>query len=78
VVNPPARKKYQYWTGGRATGRFEDWVAAAEEHPGSWWPDWLHWLSAQAPERIPASKRKPGGRRKPLGDAPGEYVKVRA
>jgi polyhydroxyalkanoate synthase len=78
VVNPPARKKYQYWTGGRAAGRFEDWVEAAEEHPGSWWPDWLDWLSAQAPERIPASKRKPGGRRKPLGDAPGEYVKVRA
>jgi polyhydroxyalkanoate synthase subunit PhaC len=78
VVNPPAKKKYQYWTGGRAVGRFEDWMKTAEEHQGSWWPDWLEWLTEQAPERIPASKRKPGGRRKPLGDAPGEYVKVRA
>jgi polyhydroxyalkanoate synthase subunit PhaC len=78
VVNPPAKNKYQFWTGGPAKGRFEDWVEKAEEHPGSWWPDWLEWLSAQAPERIAATKRKPGGRRKTLGDAPGEYVKVRA
>jgi polyhydroxyalkanoate synthase len=78
VVNPPAKRKYQYWTGGPAIGRFEDWIETAEEHPGSWWPDWLQWLAKQAPERIPAAKRKPGGRRKPLGDAPGDYVKVRA
>lgn len=32
---------------------------------------------AQAPERVKA--RKPGGRKlKPICDAPGEYVKVRA
>jgi polyhydroxyalkanoate synthase len=78
VVNPPARKKYQYWTGSEPTGTYGGWVESATEHPGSWWPDWLGWLSAQAPDRIPASKRKPGGRRKPIGDAPGTYVKAKA
>ena len=27
VVNPPAAKKYQYWTGGKPMGDFDDWVA---------------------------------------------------
>jgi polyhydroxyalkanoate synthase len=78
VVNPPARKKYQYWLGGPPVGAYEDWLAAATEHPGSWWPDWLTWLKAQAPEEVPASKRNPGGRRKPIADAPGTYVRVMA
>ncbi len=77
VVNPPDKPKYQFWSGGPPEGDFESWVAAAKETPGSWWPDWLQWLSAQAPEKVPA--RKPGdGKLKPLGDAPGEYVKVKA
>ena len=77
VVNPPTKAKYQYWSGGPPEGKFEDWVAKAKETPGSWWPDWLAWLTAQAPEKVPA--RKPGGAKlKPLGDAPGDYVRVKA
>jgi len=76
VVNPPDKVKYQYWTGPQPEGAFADWLAAAKETPGSWWPDWIAWLTAQAPARVPA--REPGaGKLKPLGDAPGEYVKVR-
>ena len=26
VVNPPARRKYQYWTGGPPNGSLEDWL----------------------------------------------------
>ncbi len=77
VVNPPGKPKYQFWTGGPPEGKFDDWVAKAKETPGSWWPDWLAWLTAQAPEKVPA--RKPGGAKlKPLGDAPGDYVRVKA
>ena len=78
VVNPPGPKpKYQYWTGPRPEGAFEDWVAKAEMHPGSWWPDWVNWVAAQAPEKVPA--REPGcGKVELLGDAPGEYVKIKA
>src|SRR5208282_598720 len=77
VVNPPEKPKYQYWSGGPPTGEFDAWLAAAKETPGSWWPDWLAWLTAQAPDKVPA--RKPGeGKLKPLADAPGEYVRVKA
>jgi polyhydroxyalkanoate synthase len=78
VVNPPERKKYQHWVGDEPKGRYEEWISKTSEKPGSWWPDWLAWLTAQAPAKVPAGKRAPGGRRKPLGDAPGTYVKVRA
>ena len=48
----------------------------AKETPGSWWPDWIEWIKAQAPQKVPA--REPGGGKlKPICDAPGEYVKVR-
>ncbi len=78
VINPPSAKpKYQYWTGPRPSGTFEDWVATAQEHPGSWWPDWIRWIDAQAPEKV--SAREPGGGKvKILGDAPGDYVREKS
>ncbi|MGL4241491.1 MAG: PHA/PHB synthase family protein [Beijerinckiaceae bacterium] len=77
VVNPPGKPKYQYWTGGPAKGSFDDWVAAAAETPGSWWPDWIGWLRQLAPDEVKA--RPPGSKRhKPLADAPGDYVRVKA
>jgi polyhydroxyalkanoate synthase len=76
VVNPPDKNKYQYWTGGPPTGSYEEWGRNAKETKGSWWPDWLAWITAQAPEQVPA--RVPGdGALKPICNAPGEYVRVR-
>jgi len=77
VVNPPDRQKYQYWTGARPKGEdVETWLAAAKEHAGSWWPDWIAWIKGQAPATVPA--RTPGGGvLQPIEDAPGSYVKVR-
>nr|WP_281502824.1 class I poly(R)-hydroxyalkanoic acid synthase [Ancylobacter crimeensis] len=77
VVNPPSRAKYQYWTGKAPAGKIEDWIAGAEQHPGSWWPDWFAWLEAQDGTRVAA--RIPGeGRYPPIEDAPGSYVRVTA
>ncbi|MBN9076792.1 MAG: class I poly(R)-hydroxyalkanoic acid synthase [Rhizobiales bacterium 65-79] len=75
VVNPPAANKYQYWTGAKPTGKLEDWLASAHEHPGSWWPYWQSWIERNDDQRVPA--RKPGRKMKPLGDAPGSYVTAR-
>ncbi|MFY9841268.1 MAG: class I poly(R)-hydroxyalkanoic acid synthase [Xanthobacteraceae bacterium] len=77
VINPPVKKKYQYWTGPKPRNAdFDGWVAKAKEHPGSWWPDWLLWITRQSPTEVPA--RVPGdGALKPIEDAPGHYVKVR-
>jgi len=78
VVNPPDKKKYQYWTGARPrSANLDGWLAKATEHPGSWWPDWLAWLKAQDPTEVPA--RVPGdGKLKPIEDAPGSYVRMQA
>jgi polyhydroxyalkanoate synthase subunit PhaC len=77
VINHPAAKKYQYWTNTNLKGALEDWQAFAHEHPGSWWPYWDAWLTKISGEDVDA--RRPGdGELQPLGDAPGEYVKVRS
>jgi polyhydroxyalkanoate synthase len=77
VVNPAGKPKYEFWTDGPPLGEFEDWVPNAKETPGSWWTDWIQWVAAQAPAKVPA--RKPGeGKLKPICDAPGEYVRVKA
>src|SRR4051794_41973898 len=54
VVNPPARSRYQHWTNGPPTGELATWHEGAEEHPGSWWPDWQAWSEAQDGRRGPA------------------------
>jgi polyhydroxyalkanoate synthase len=78
VVNPPAANKYQYWT-GKPRATIADYLARATEHPGSWWTDWLQWLEAQDPARVPAKgRRAPGGKGdKVIEDAPGRYVAMR-
>jgi polyhydroxyalkanoate synthase subunit PhaC len=77
VVNPPYKPKYQHWVGGPPHGDdLEAWLASAEEHPGSWWPDWVAWLKALDAEEVDA--RAPGGGKyTPIEDAPGSYVKLR-
>ncbi|TBW33068.1 class I poly(R)-hydroxyalkanoic acid synthase [Siculibacillus lacustris] len=77
VINPVGKPKYQYWTGGPPQGSFTDWLAAASETPGSWWPHWHAWLTDLAPEMVPA--RQPGGGvLEPIEDAPGSYVRAKA
>lgn len=74
VINPPAKGKYQYWTGPAPSGTFENWLTKTHEHPGSWWPDWLAWINSRSSGTVPA--RVPGeGKLKAICDAPGEYVR---
>lgn len=76
VVNPPDKGKYQYWTGGAVSGEYEDWLAAANETPGSWWPHWQKWIESQDNRRVPP--RKPGGAHlNAIEEAPGSYVMAR-
>jgi len=75
VVNPPEKVKYQYWTGGKAMTSVAKWEASATEHPGSWWPYWIDWLSQQSGGWVPA--RVPGAKLGAIEDAPGSYVKAR-
>jgi polyhydroxyalkanoate synthase len=76
VVNPPSKNKYQYWTGPKPRNAdLNGWLEKAKEYPGSWWPDWLVWLTRQSPTEVPP--RVPGqGALKAIEDAPGSYVRV--
>ena len=77
VINPPQKNKYQYWTGPKPRNAdIDGWLATAKEHPGSWWPDWLVWLTKQSPTEVPA-RVAGAGALKAIEDAPGSYVKVR-
>jgi polyhydroxyalkanoate synthase len=73
IVNPPAAKKYQFWTNEAMPETPETWLQTATQKPGSWWEDWQAWMDKQnAGEKVPA--RVP---QKPLEDAPGSYAMLR-
>jgi polyhydroxyalkanoate synthase len=77
VLNPPATAKYGFWTNRELPADPEAWLAGATFHQGSWWTNWAAWIKRHAGDETKA--RKPGGgKAKPLCDAPGEYVLVRA
>ena len=70
IVNPPAAKKYHYWTNDAFVDTPEKWFEGATQHAGSWWADWQRWVEQQnggdkVPARIPS---------KAIEDAPGSYV----
>jgi len=77
VINAPSAAKYQYWTNTKYEPSADDWLAGAEEHPGSWWPHWAQWLVPKSgpmtPSRDPAK-----GPLKPIEDAPGSFVRVKS
>jgi polyhydroxyalkanoate synthase len=45
------------------------WLAVAKKHEGSWWPEWVRWLSQNSSALEDAPRLGAG-----LGDAPGTYV----
>ncbi|KZX94458.1 class I poly(R)-hydroxyalkanoic acid synthase, partial [Erythrobacter sp. HI0019] len=54
VVNPPGSGKYQYWTNTGSPRTLAEFRDGAQEHPGSWWPDWIEWLREQDPATVAA------------------------
>jgi polyhydroxyalkanoate synthase len=78
VINPPEKKKYQYWTGPAPKGDgYEKWLPKAKEHPGSWWPHWQSWVEKLDDSKVKA--RAIGSKKfKPIEDAPGSYVRVKS
>jgi poly[(R)-3-hydroxyalkanoate] polymerase subunit PhaC len=78
VVNPPASNKYQYWVNENIRDvSLQDWLKAAQEHKGSWWPHWREWLASIDAEEV-APRGVGSEAQPPIEDAPGSYVRVRA
>ena len=60
IVNPPAAKKYHYWTNDSLPETADEWFESARRRsPGSWWEDWQALdRAATAADKVPA--RIPG------------------
>jgi polyhydroxyalkanoate synthase len=81
VINPPAAKKRSHWIGpeNEFPETVDEWIAAATEHPGSWWTNWSEWLKGHAGKQIAAPKGYgKGAKFKAIEPAPGRYVKAKA
>lgn len=77
VINPPAAEKYYFLTNPELPKNPDDYLKSAKRTEGSWWPYWDKWLGKYAGKDV-AARDPSKGKLKPIGDAPGEYVKVRS
>jgi polyhydroxyalkanoate synthase len=77
VVNPASKNRRSYWTGTPYPPDPEDWLSAARNHKGSWWPQWREWLARHGGGDRPAPQAPGNESYKPIEPAPGRYVKHR-
>jgi poly[(R)-3-hydroxyalkanoate] polymerase subunit PhaC len=89
VINPPAKRKRNYWTRlgtttpddgvqARLDPDPEAWLAGAESIPGSWWPAWIEWLTPSSGPEVDARGQLGNAEFPPIESAPGRYVKEKA
>jgi polyhydroxyalkanoate synthase len=78
TINPASKNKRSYWVNGTLPADPDQWLAKAQERPGSWWPEWMRWLKPHAGRLVPARRKLGDASHKPIEPAPGRYVKERA
>ncbi|MBI1384757.1 MAG: alpha/beta fold hydrolase [Rhizobiales bacterium] len=79
ILSEPGHKGRHYRFAHRPAGALyvgpEAWLKAQKTKPGSWWPEWADWLSAQSGEfTAPPTMGAPDRGYPPIGPAPGTYV----
>ncbi|MFM5895247.1 MAG: PHA/PHB synthase family protein, partial [Novosphingobium sp.] len=77
ILNPPGNPKAKYFVSknpGHPPADVDDWLAGAEEVPGSWWPMWMDWLQKRSGKKVAAPKAVGSKKHPPLEAAPGLYV----
>ena len=76
VINPPAKMKRNYWTNGAKNKNAQQWMAGAQQHPGSWWPEWSAFLTEYAGKKVKAASKAGSVKYQVIEPAPGRYVKT--
>ena len=74
VANPPAKKKYGYWSGGELNEGFDIWRETAKYHEGSWWTPWSKWLGENSGKEVESRKNNGSKQYPEIEAAPGSYV----
>ena len=75
VINPPIKNRYGYFTNDQLSPTADAWFDNAKQNEGSWWTDWLQWITPLSGEKIAACA--PGSVDFPvLEDAPGRYART--
>jgi polyhydroxyalkanoate synthase len=75
LVNPPGNEKASFRVNDELPETPEAWLKSATQTPGSWWDDWTAWLGERSGEKRSARRQLGGKGYRPLGEAPGSYVK---
>jgi polyhydroxyalkanoate synthase len=73
VVSPP-NKNRGYLINEDEKQDPEAWLAGATRHEGSWWNDWIPWLTERSGKQKAPPKAAGNKTFKPIMDAPGAYV----
>ncbi len=76
TINPASRNKRSHWQAPFPGKLADEWMAEAENVPGSWWNTWAAWLADQQVKQVAARKKLGDAAHPPIEDAPGRYVRV--
>jgi len=52
----------------------DEWFGAAEEVPGSWWPEWTQWLDQYSGKKVKPRSEPGSANHREIEPAPGRYV----
>jgi polyhydroxyalkanoate synthase len=77
LINPPGNPKAKFFVNAEMPAAPDDWLAAAQPRPDSWWNHWSRWLVERSGERVPAPQGLGSARHPATHAAPGRYVLAR-
>jgi polyhydroxyalkanoate synthase len=75
LISPPTSAKARFRVSeGKLPDEPEDWMAASQEHVGTWWADWRTWLVERSGELQAAPPTTGSASYPPIQPAPGRYI----
>jgi polyhydroxyalkanoate synthase subunit PhaC len=74
MVNPPGNPKASFRTHDTDPEDAAAWLEGATQHSGTWWDDWVKWLSQRSGEEKRPRRTLGAAAFKAMDPAPGTYV----
>jgi polyhydroxyalkanoate synthase len=74
MVNPPGNPKASFQTASENPAEAKEWLESASKVKGSWWDDYVEWLTERTGPERSKPRRLGSAAYEPICDAPGTYV----